>query len=184
MIKRILFILCAVFMFLNISVAQDFSKNPNLYWVTSNSTVTMYINTKSLEYNPSTDTAMFYITSAYPADRCYYVSKVSINYTRNTLCHSNTIKYFYDNDSTYIEIPETKTIEIRPDTLGEAVKNTSASLAGRDAKLAEYKAQQEEQLKEQEKKKKEAEEKAESEKRRERNNRIAGAVLSGLGSLF
>ena len=164
MIKRIFFILCAVFMFFNISVAQDFSKNPNLYWVTSNSTVTMYINTKSLEYNPSTDTAMFYVTSAYPADRCYYVSKVSINYARNTLCHSNTIKYFYDNDSTYIEIPETKTIEIRPDTLGEAVKNTSA--------------------KEQEKKKKEAEEKAESEKRRERNNRIAGAVLSGLGGLF
>ena len=33
-------------------------------------------------------------------------------------------------------------------------------------------------------KQKEAEEKAESEKRRERNNRIAGAVLSGLGGLF
>lgn len=184
MIKRIFFILCAVFMFFNISVAQDFSKNPNLYWVTSNSTITMYINTKSLEYQPSIDTATFYLTSAYPSDKCYYVSKVSINYTRNTIYTSNTIKYFYDNDSTYVDIPGTRTNEIRPDTLGEAVKITSANLVGRDAKLAEYKTQQEEKLEEQEEEKKAAEEKAESEKRRERNNRIAGAVLSGLGGLF
>ena len=184
MIKRIFFILCAVFMLSNVSLAYNLTNNPNLYWIDSNSKFTLYINVKTLKYHPETDSVEFYRTEDCPSEGYFLVTKTIINYPKNTIATLTQIKYFHANDSEYIELPGSDIQEIVPGTWGESMRDISAVLAGRKEKLAEYKAQQEEQLKEQEKKKKEAEEKAESEKRRARNNRIAGAVLSGLGGLF
>ena len=159
------------------ALAYDFSKNPNLYWLASNSKYTLYLNIKTLKYDPATDTVEFYRTEDCPSEGFFLVTKTKINYSSNLISMPKQIQYFHNDDTKSIDRGAAPTEEIIPDTWGETMKNVSAKLVNRDEKLAEYK-------KEQEQKKAEAEEKAKSERKKEQIKQVAGSVLGGLGGLF
>lgn len=167
-------------MLLSMSVsvfAYDFSKNPGLYWLASNSKYTLYLNIKTLKYDPATDSIEFYRTEDCPSEGFFLVTKTRIDYSKNLITGISQTQYFHNNDTKFINRGPSPTEDIIPDTWGETMKNVSAKLVNRDEKLAAYK-------KEQEQKKAEAEEKAKSERKKEQIKQVAGSVLGGLGGLF
>lgn len=175
--KKILLIVLSLIVMSSISFAKNINEIKSLYWVTSNQTITCYVDKNGMEYDPATDIATCYVTLNFPAEGRYCTGEYTINYKNNTITNGNWFEYYNDSDNYRALNQPTSTSKIRPSTNGDKIKNAVAGLVGRDEKLAAYK-------KEQEQKKAEAEEKAKSERKKEQIKQVAGSVLGGLGGLF
>ena len=163
--KRIFLMICMLFTIANISIAADFSKNPNVQWVTSNSECSVYIDKKGLEYSPLNDTATFYLIENFPAKGTFIVSETNVNFSNNTIHIHDSIEY--SSPSKYKELRNNFGVEkIRPNTWGESIKNAAATLVNRDEKLAEYQKEQKDKQK------------------KDKVKKVADSVLGGLGGLF
>lgn len=144
--KKILLLLLCLLAVSFTSFASKFNPD-NWYWIASNSTMTSYINKKSLTYDPATDTATFYHRAYQPNDGYDYVSKMELNFTKKTLKEYPGYKYYFDNDRPVGTNYFPETHEIMPDTLADALYNTIAPMVDRDKKLEEYKKNQKEEEK-------------------------------------
>ena len=164
--KKILLVGLSLFMLSSISFAKNINEIKSLYWVTSNQTITCYVDRNGIEYDPSTDIATCYVTLNFPAEGRYCTGEYTINYKNNTITNGNWFEYYNDSDNYRALNQPTSTSKIRPSTNGDKIKNAVAGLVGREEKLAEYQKEQTDKQK------------------KDKVKKVADSVLGGLGGLF
>lgn len=164
--KKKLLVVLSLFMISSISFAKNINEIKSLYWVTSNQTITCYVDRNGIEYDPATDIATCYVTLNFPAEGRYCTGEYTINYKNNTITNGNWFEYYNDSDNYRALNQPTSTSKIRPSTNGDKIKNAVAGLVGREKKLAEYQKEQKDKQK------------------KDKVKKVADSVLGGLGGLF
>ena len=164
--KKILLVVLSLFMMSTVSFSKNVSEIPSLYWVTSNNTLSIYVDKNGMEYNPANDTAKCYVTVNFLNEDRYCVGEYIINFKNNTLTTRDWIEYKISSDVHYNMNEPERTEKVRPSTNGEKIKNVVASLINRDEKLAEYQKEQKDKQK------------------KDKVKKVADSVLGGLGGLF
>ncbi len=167
--------ICCLLFFLLVMASSAFASEFNAkswYWIGSSSEMTAYVNTDTMKYEPSTDTAEFYVRVTEPAQKYDDVMKATLNFTKKTLTTYDIYRYPF-NSSSPQQIYNHDTGDILPDTLGYALYVKVAPMVDRDAKLEEYKKNKQED-------EKKAKHKEDVQTRQTYTAGVVGAVIGNL----
>ena len=127
------------------------------YWVGSNSEETVYVDKKTLDYNPSTDTITAYISWVYPSQNVIAIHKVDLYCSTNKAKFYDGYKYIGNNPNPYQANTNNNIMDVLPETLAEKLMNVVPPLVGRDQKRADYLAAKKKTFEDAEKQKKKEE---------------------------
>lgn len=188
---RKIFILFSMCLLLTSSVvfAKDFSNDERWYWAYSSSDYTGYVDTKTLKYDPETDTAEIWVRWEFPNKNCTMIYQSKIFYYNGKMSTSNITVYPYGSDigKTY-ENPNSSPYTPTPASGDEKVMEVVAGLVDRDNKLKKLEENKKEA---EEQKQKEIEEKAKAEKetneqakQEQKEKNIINTGISILGSIW
>lgn len=129
-------LICTIFFItalLNICSARDFSNDDRWYWVHSDSRHTTYVDTKTLHYNASADTAEAWLRWEFPNERYTELCRVIIDYKNRRMTAVSSMIYQFGSDYGREKIYN-DTFSIIPGTGNEAAYHVIAKLVQRDEK--------------------------------------------------
>ncbi len=144
-IERVLF---SGLLFLFVNIFSSVQADDRWVWVDSNKDTSLYVDTNTMKYDPSTDKATVWALFKFP-----YNQKISqeiwyteIDFTNNLLNPIEIDIYDKNVDFLYKE-SNLSTQRIIPSTLGEYLFNHVKKLCNRDEELEKYQKNQDDEAK-------------------------------------
>lgn len=160
--KKILLSLFLLFS-LSCSIVSAFDASnldPNRwYWISSDNEATVYVDKKTMDYNPAADIVTAYVCEVFPSQDALIIGKVELYCSTNKAKFYDGYKYIGTNPQPYPVNIDNSVTDILPQTISERLMMSVPPLVGRDKKRADYLAAKKKAFDEAEEQKKKEEKK-------------------------